>query len=255
MTERHRNRIDLVSFTQGSGSTFEAITQSSFNGLLKDRLRVVGMIAGFEGIGAIERANRLEVPYAVIDRREFPKGKEGRELFGRAMLKQLNVWSPDIVTQNGWLTLTPEIVISEVGEIYNQHPAPLDPDHKNSEGKPLHVGGRGIHGLAAHATLLYFQRLVGREFPTEATIHRVTQRYDEGAVVYRAPVGAQKFERPETLAARVLPVEHETQIAFLMRAYLGTIVEHHRKVPLVEDCEEKFLWAAMEVARMHYPAG
>jgi len=73
MTERQHKRRDLVSFTSGGGSTFEAIAQSSKNGLLKDKMRVVGMIAGREGIGAIERARRLEVPYAVIDRRQFPR--------------------------------------------------------------------------------------------------------------------------------------------------------------------------------------
>lgn len=255
MTERYTDKKYLVSLTSGGGSTFGAIAESSLSGELHRSIRVVGMIASRDGIGSIEKAKRLSIPFEVLDRRMFPKGTRGDEQYGRALLALLNVWSPDIVTQNGWLVRTPPLVIDEVGEIYNQHPAPLDPANRDAYGKALHFGGKGIYGPAPHAAVLEFQRRTDRRFPTEATVHRVTSEFDDGAVVYRQQVMVEDGDTPESLQQRVLPVEHAAQIAFLRQFARNEVAVQKRDEPLVKPWEEIDLWASLEYARQQYPNG
>ncbi len=101
-----------------------------------------------------------------------------------------------------------------------------------------------MHGLAAHAALLKFQELTGRRFPTEATIHHVTSGYDKGDVVLRKEVKVCDGDTPETLAQRVLPVEHEAHIVFLSELYVGRITIQKRSEPLIRKGEENLLYRA-----------
>lgn len=234
----------------------QAIGLACKEGSLKGKIEPVVVISSRVDASGIEKAKGLGIPVEVVQRRDFEKGPKGLEAFGRALSSTLEKYHPTLVTQNGWLPYTPEDVISTYeGKIFNQHPGPLDPDNLDKEGQPLHFGGKGMHGLAVHAAVLKFQELTARRFSTEATIHRVSPEVDGGEVVFRKEVPVMIGDTPESLAKRVLPKEHECQIAFLSKVYEGKIEVIKRKSPLVLPGEEDKLQEAKEFGRKTYPDG
>jgi folate-dependent phosphoribosylglycinamide formyltransferase PurN len=64
-------------------------------------------------------------------------------------------------------------------------------------------GGPGMYGMRVHeAVLAAGCRVSG------ATVHHVDERYDEGRIIAQWPVPVLPDDTAETLAARVLRVEH-----------------------------------------------
>lgn len=209
------------------------------------------VIASDYDVPGILKAQDRGIPTFVMKRSEYPT----ISAYGKALAAKAKQFS-DLVLQLGWLNFTPEEVIKAFeGWIFNQHPVPLDPENKDADGKPLHFGGKGMHGLAAHAAVLKFQRLAHRSFDTEATIHRVTTEVDGGAVVYRRAVEVRPQDTPERLAARVLPHEHIAQVLFLRKLLDGEVEELTRTTPLIQPDEKPLLQEAIVFARNEYPNG
>ncbi|MBI4137151.1 hypothetical protein HY469_03755 [Candidatus Roizmanbacteria bacterium] len=84
---------------------------------------------------------------------------------------------------------------------------------------------------------------------------RVTAEFDDGAVVHRREVDVFADDTAETLQARVLPVEHEAMIDFLLDVSDDRVTVQRRSEPLVKPWEEMDLWYALDHARKQYPHG
>jgi phosphoribosylglycinamide formyltransferase-1 len=84
----------------------------------------------------------------------------------------------------------------------NIHPALL-PNH----------GGPGMYGLRVHAAVL-----ARGDSESGATVHLVTEAYDEGPVLGQQRVPVLPGDTPETLAARVLEAEHRLLPAAVLAA-------------------------------------
>lgn len=88
--------------------------------------------------------------------------------------------------------IPPDVVRTFKGRMLNIHPALLPA-----------FGGKGLYGHRVHeAVLAYGVRWTG------ATVHLVDEEYDTGPIVLQEPVPVHADDTPETLAARVLAVEH-----------------------------------------------
>jgi phosphoribosylglycinamide formyltransferase-1 len=61
-----------------------------------------------------------------------------------------------------------------------------------------------MYGIHVHEAVL-----ASREKVTGATVHIVDEEYDRGAIVLQKEIDVLPDDTPETLAARVLRVEHE----------------------------------------------
>ncbi|MBI2029137.1 phosphoribosylamine--glycine ligase [Candidatus Gottesmanbacteria bacterium] len=219
-----KKALRLAILISGSGTTMEAIIKACKFGKLKEKIDPVVVISSNSAALGIEKAKKLGIKVEVVKNR-------------KNLLKTLKKYKPDIVSQNGWLPLTPiDVIRAYKNRIYNQHPAPLDP--KNH----LHFGGKGMYGLAVHAKILDFQKRAGRNFPTEATIHRVSKEFDTGEVIARKQVPVYMSDTPEILAKRVLPIEHKLFIDFLDREYKGLNKVQTRKSTLIKKGEEEFLY-------------
>lgn len=250
-------RIRLAMLISGGGTTMEKIAEATRqHGELEGKIIPAVVISSRDDAGGIEKARALGIPTEVVKRRDYEKGEAGLEAFGWIIIGVLRKYGAEYVSQNGWLPLTPKNVIYEYEDrIFNQHPGPLDPGHVGEDGMPIHFGGKGMHGLAVHAAVLEFQRLSGRVFPTEATIHRVRPNVDGGPVVARREVTVKPDDSPETLAARVLPVEHALQIGFWQSVSDGTVSQLARPQNLIMPGEEALLRRAIVYARETYPNG
>ena len=221
------------------------------------------VISSRENAGGIEKAKRLGAPTEVIRPRDY----QDREKFGEELLSALESHRVKVVSQNGWLPLTPKNVVEKYsGLIVNQHPGPLDC------GRP-DFGGKGMYGSAAHCARVAYEWLTGEENPwTEATIHYVTAEYDKGELIKTARMNFPTLGRsitveelanaPEELIRatencqrRLLPIEHRNVIAGLEMVARGEVGLGKRETPLVPRGNWDILRQAKDLAIRLFPKG
>ncbi len=108
-----------------------------------------------------------------------------------------------LIALAGYLAPVPaEVVAQYAGRIFNSHPALLPA-----------FGGKGMYGRRVHAAVVAAGAL-----ESGFTVHEVTERYDEGPVVYqvRLPIAGLSVEAVE---AFVQAVEREVYPAVLWRLW------------------------------------
>lgn len=103
--------------------------------------------------------------------------------------------------------LGPKTLAEYEGRIVNVHPALL----------PKH-GGPGMYGARVHEAVLAAQDAV-----TGVTVHLVDEEYDNGRVLAQQEVPVMPGDDVESLAARVLTVEHRLYVATIARIASGDI--------------------------------
>ncbi len=231
----------------------QAILNACKSGVLSRVLPAL-IIASRPGIGGIQKALDAgidEKDIVVIQRKDFVgAGGFDENGFGEAILRECIKRNIDLISQNGWMVKTPPDVIKAYKNMMvNQHPGPIDPPR-------LGFGGQGMFGRRVHCAVLYFARTCGREFTcTEAVAQRVDIDYDAGAVLKRQEVKILKTDDVISLQEKVLPVEHQVQIATLQDFANGTVEELTRPTPLILSGEEQLLEEAKKVAVMLFPHG
>lgn len=172
-----RKRVAVLA--SGGGSNLQALLDHL--GALGSRRAadVALVVAGRAGAGALERARRAGVAAAIA----APDGIA-------SLLEEHRI---DLVVLAGYLAFVPEAVTGAwAGRIINIHPALLPS-----------FGGQGLYGLRVHrAVIAAGARVSG------ATVHFVDAHYDRGPIIAQWPVPVAIDDTPESLAARVLRVEH-----------------------------------------------
>jgi len=141
-----------------------------------------------EGAGALDRADR-----AGVDRLVIPvKGRDPGEV-ARDTLDTLAGAGIHLVGLAGYLRLVPaDVVQAYRWRMLNIHPALLPS-----------FGGKGMWGHHVHEAVIDSgARLSG------VTVHYVDERYDTGPILAQWPVPVRVGDDVESLAARVLRVEH-----------------------------------------------
>jgi phosphoribosylglycinamide formyltransferase/phosphoribosylglycinamide formyltransferase-1 len=173
----------LAVLASGRGSNLQAIIEH-FDNLARERIAKVALVA----------SNRADSPALLraatksIDIAHFNASDDGSELL--ALLQQFRI---DLVVLAGYLKRIPSRVIREyAGRIINIHPALLPA-----------FGGEGMYGAKVHEAVMASG---ARE--TGVTVHLVDDDYDRGPIIAQWHVPIDASDTPETLAARVLNVEH-----------------------------------------------
>lgn len=122
---------------------------------------------------------------------------------GTEWLALLEAQRVDLLVLAGYLKLVPAAVIERFrGRIINVHPALLPA-----------FGGKGMYGHRVHEAVL--QSGVAE---SGATIHLVDEEYDRGAILAQERVPVMPGDTPDSLAARVLAVEHSLLPAVVLAA-------------------------------------
>jgi phosphoribosylglycinamide formyltransferase 1 len=227
----------------GGGTTMAEIIKACQSGEIPNT-EIACIIASNPGAGGIEKAKKLSIPSEDIV--VIEPDKTNRNAFGMAIIKELKSRGVSLVTQNGWLPLTPGKVIEAFsGMIFNQHPGPVP-----------EFGGKGMYGRRVHASVLYFFRETGQKNPyTEVIGQRVAAKFDQGAVIQSAPVEILDGDTADDLQQRALPIEHRVQINMLKDIVTGNIREIRRAKPLVLPGQENILEQAKHAAVLLYPKG
>lgn len=181
--------LRLAVFASGSGSNLQAIIDRFNKSADSDLpLRVMLVISDRADAYALDRARAAGIEAVHIQVSGRPA-----DLSTREMLAALESADIDLIALAGYLKLLPAAIVKRFPDrIVNIHPAIL-PD----------FGGKGMYGMNVHRAVLES----GLSY-SGATVHYVNERYDEGAVIAKWFVPIVPGDTPETLAARVLEVEH-----------------------------------------------
>jgi phosphoribosylglycinamide formyltransferase 1 len=188
----------------GRGTNLEALLRSLGPGA---PATVVLVLSNRADAPALERA--AERGIATVTLRDHADGRE--------WLSALERHGVELLVLAGYVKLVPaEVVERYRGRILNVHPALLPA-----------FGGRGMYGRRVHEAVLASG---ARE--SGATVHLVDEVYDRGAILGQARVPVLPGDDPETLAARVLEVEHRLLPAAVLAAAAAG-----RPVPISEFAE------------------
>ncbi|MQA89548.1 MAG: phosphoribosylglycinamide formyltransferase [Gemmatimonas sp.] len=176
----------LAVFASGGGTNLQALLDY-FNRSSAGVARVELVVASRPGIGALARSEAVGVASWVL------APTRGPEEAAKGLLDVLEHHRIDVIALAGYIKLIPARVVDRFrGRIMNIHPALLPA-----------FGGPGMYGMRVHqAVLAAGTRVSG------ATVHLVDERYDRGSILAQWPVPVFAADTPESLAARVLRVEH-----------------------------------------------
>jgi phosphoribosylglycinamide formyltransferase-1 len=173
----------LAVLASGRGSNLQAIIEH-FDSIARERVAKVVLVAS----NRADSPALLRAATASIDIAAFNPNDDGSELL--ALLQKFRI---DLVVLAGYLKLIPPKVISEyAGRIINIHPALLPA-----------FGGEGMYGARVHEAVI-----ASGAAETGVTVHLVDDDYDRGAILAQWRVRIDKSDTAESLAARVLNVEH-----------------------------------------------
>lgn len=172
----------IVVLVSGEGSNLEAILDAVREGRLQ--ARVVAVISNRPEANALRRAARHGIAGEALDHRAYAS----REAFDEALARAIDAHRPDLVVLAGFMRiLTPTFVNHYLGRMLNIHPSLL-PAYPG-----LHTHARALgDGAQRHG----------------ASVHFVTAELDGGPVVLQGWAPVQTDDTPESLAAKVLKVEH-----------------------------------------------
>lgn len=178
-TKPTKNVVILIS---GRGSNMEVFLEASSQGLLNGT--IVRVISNRPDAQGIITANKRGIATAVIDHKKF----ETREAFDAALAEEVASAQPDVIVLAGFMRiLTPVFIDKFLGKLVNIHPSLL----------PKYTG------LNTH------QRAIDAgDSEAGATVHYVTNELDGGPAILQARVTIEEIDTAESLACKVLAVEH-----------------------------------------------
>ncbi len=160
--------------------------------------RAVLVLANSANVGGVAKAADLGIATAVVDHR--PYGKD-RAAFEAELTNALVKANPDIICLAGFMrVLSAGFVNQWQGRMLNIHPSLL-PKYK---------------GLNTHS-----RALEAGDAEAGCSVHQVTAELDGGPILGRARVAILPDDTNETLAARILLLEHQLYPAVLRKFATG----------------------------------
>ncbi len=188
-------RLRVAVLISGSGSNMVALLDSMTD---DHPARPVLVLGDSEKATGLALAAKRGVATAMVKRTAFGPDRVG---FEHEMHRVLNSAGADILCLAGFMRVLSADFVSRWGDgILNIHPSLL-PKYKglNTHARAI-AAGDDVHGC---------------------TVHRVTAALDDGPVLGQARVPIKSGDTPQTLAARVLKMEHRLYPAVLHRFASG----------------------------------
>ncbi len=179
--------LRVVVFASGRGSNFAALIEAQQRGELP--IDIVALLSDKSAAAALQLARDAGVQAIALQPREYASRVE----FDRAIFEHAAQFAPDLIVLAGFMRIIdPTVVAPWVGRMINIHPSLL----------PKYPGLR-THSRAIEA----------RDVEHGSSVHYVTADLDGGPVIAQAFLPIAGGDTPETLAARLLPLEHRLLVA------------------------------------------
>ncbi|GAB4452426.1 MAG: phosphoribosylglycinamide formyltransferase [Armatimonadaceae bacterium] len=195
----------------GRGSNLMALHQATVDGRLPG---VVSLVIGSRADApALQRAADAGLRTVVVP----PLKDEAR--YAERLQAALSSVEVNTLALAGYLRRLPSPIVEAFRyRVLNTHPALLPA-----------FGGKGMYGEHVHrAVLAYGCKVSG------CTVHFVDETYDTGPIIVQRAVPVLPEDTPETLASRILPVEHDAFIEALYLLANGRLRVQGRRVLLGE---------------------
>lgn len=175
-------RLSVAALISGGGTNLQALIDAATDGSLGADIVVV--LSNVADAGGLDRARKAGIPVEVLRQGEFPD----RESYDEGIREVLGRYNPDLIVLAGFMRILGEkFVAGYEGRILNIHPSLL----------PKFVG-LNTHQRAIDAA----------ESRHGCTVHFVTATLDAGPPIIAGAVDVLPGDTADTLAARVLAVEH-----------------------------------------------
>lgn len=179
----------------GRGSNLQALIDARRDGQLPAAIRVV--VSNRAEAAGLDRARAAGIEAIVVSHRDFAS----RDAFDRALVAELKRRGVTLVCLAGFMRLLGREFCDAFGDaVLNIHPSLL----------PAFPGEHAQRQAVAHGV-----RVSG------ATVHFVTPELDAGPIVAQAAVPVHDGDTAESLAARILEVEHQLYPAAVARVLAG----------------------------------
>ena len=193
----------------GTGTNLQAIIDRVADGSLDCRIALV--ISNRAQAGGLERATRAAIPTRVIDHHEFAT----REAFDGALADALRAAGVELLVLAGFDRLITRVLLDAFpNRIVNVHPALLP-------------AFKGLH--AQRQALAYGARVTG------ATVHFVDEAEDHGPIILQGAILVAPDDTEDTLAQRILEVEHRLYPAAIQLFAQGRLVVEGRHVRIRDE--------------------
>lgn len=198
-------RIAIIVGSKGRGSNMLALIEACESKAID--AEVVVVISPRHETLAVSRAIEKGVEVVVLNPDDVH--------FSTELLHVLEKHAVDLVCLAGYMRLLPkEVTDSFKGRILNIHPALLPK-----------YGGKGMYGLKVHESVI-----AAGEKESGCSVHYVTEQYDEGEILLQMRCVVKPEDTPETLAQRVLALEHECYVE-AVRKWIALRSHSGRKAP------------------------
>ncbi len=204
--------IKLAVFASGRGSNFHTIHKHLMEKSLPGRY--VLLISDRRHPPVADTALAEGIPFLHLNAKVFPSYGE----YSTRLVRELESHEVEWITLAGYLKLIPSEVVKRFkGRILNIHPALL----------PL-FGGKGMYGENVHKAVIESGVKI-----SGATVHFVDEEYDTGPIVLQETVPVTYEDTPESLAARVLKIEHKIYPYAVELATRDKLRLHGRRVEIL----------------------
>ncbi len=188
-TEKFFCMLNIAAFASGKGSNLKAILDAIGCGHIHNA-RIVLVISNNSDSGALAVGREYGVPALHMSRKNY----ETDESYAAAIQKVLSDHNVNFIVLAGYMKkIDPVIVRAYKHRILNIHPALLPG-----------FGGQGMYGLRVHEAVL-----AAKQKQSGATVHLVDEEYDRGPIILQKHVDVAEDDTPESLAAKVLEIEHQ----------------------------------------------
>ncbi|TGX87160.1 phosphoribosylglycinamide formyltransferase [Muribaculum intestinale] len=169
-------------FASGDGSNAENIVRYFRDNCCDAEVCLI--VCNNRAAGVIGRAARLGIDVRVMSRDDINDSSR--------LLPLMEEHGIDVVVLAGFLLMVPEFLINRYrGRIINIHPSLLPK-----------FGGRGMYGRYVHEAVI-----ASGESRTGITIHHVSEKYDEGRIIFQASTEVAPDDTADDVAAKVRILE------------------------------------------------
>jgi len=180
--------LNIAVFASGRGSNLRSLADALHTGIISNATLSL-VVSNNSAAGALEFARQNHIPAVHISRRQFVSDNE----FVSALLELLSSHNVNFIVLAGYMKkLDGEIIRRYKNRILNIHPALLPA-----------FGGNGMYGMNVHEAVIESKTKF-----SGATVHVVDEEYDHGSIILQERIEVLPNETAESLAERVLTIEH-----------------------------------------------
>lgn len=177
-------KLQLAFLASHKGSNVRSMVDEIKGGELKADARVI--ISNNPNAPVLELAKERNIP-------NFCLNKNNAENLDERILETLRNYKVNLVVLAGYMKkLEYKVIEAYPNRILNIHPALLPK-----------YGGKGMYGMHVHEAVIN-----SGDIESGATVHIVNEEYDKGRILAQYKVPRYERDTAETLAERVLRIEH-----------------------------------------------